>query len=172
MHRKSKVAALLGAGIAPLIAVSLPASSANSHAYIDSPPSRQAQCAAGVVPCGEIKYEPQSVEGPKGLTSCSGGNSRFAELDDDNRGWTVTPVSTSQDFNWDIRVSHATTTWEYYVGGTKVAEFDDGGAMPGDTVTHNVDLSGFSGKQKVLAVWNIADTAMAFYACTDVNIGG
>jgi predicted carbohydrate-binding protein with CBM5 and CBM33 domain len=24
----------------------------------------------------------------------------------------------------------------------------------------------------VLAVWNIADTANAFYACIDVNIGG
>ncbi|MFJ8750028.1 hypothetical protein ACIREO_11950 [Streptomyces sp. NPDC102441] len=42
----------------------------------------------------------------KGLTSCSGGNSRFAELDDDSKG---------------------------------------------------------------LAVWNVADTDNAFYACTDVN---
>lgn len=172
MHKKSKVAALIGAGVAPLIAVSLPAGSASSHGYIDSPPSRQAQCAAGVVPCGDIQYEPQSVEGPKGLTSCSGGNDRFAELDDDGKGWTVTPVGSSQDFNWNIAVSHSTSTWEYYVGGSKVAEFDDGGARPGDTVSHNVDLSGFSGEQKVLAVWNIADTPMAFYACIDVNIGG
>ena len=51
-------------------------------------------------------------------------------------------------------------------------EVDDGGAKPGETVTHKVDFGGLSGKQKVLAVWNVADTANAFYACIDVNIGG
>lgn len=170
MHKKRMMAAVIGAGIAPLLAVSLPASTASAHGYISSPPSRQAQCAAGTVSCGDIKWEPQSVEGPKGLTSCSGGNSRFSELDDDNKGWAVTPVSRSTTFNWQLTVTHATSTWEYYVGGTKVAEFDDGGARPGSTVSHQVDLGSASGQQKVLAVWNIADTANAFYACVDVNI--
>ncbi|SOJ55143.1 Chitinase D [Mycobacterium simulans] len=53
---------------------------ANAHGYISTPPSRQAECAQGVVQCGPIKYEPQSVEGPKGLRSCSGGLPQFAEL--------------------------------------------------------------------------------------------
>ncbi|MBU7597167.1 lytic polysaccharide monooxygenase [Streptomyces sp. P38-E01] len=171
MNRKRKVAALIGAGVAPLIAVSLPASSASAHGYVDSPQSRQAQCAAGVVECGDIKYEPQSVEGPKGLTSCSGDNGRFSELDDDGKGWKVNQVSSSQDFTWKITARHATSTWQYFVGGDKVAEFDDGGAQPGETVNHTVDFGGKSGNQKVLAVWNIADTPMAFYACIDVNIG-
>src|SRR5258708_1063390 len=73
----SAIAAAIGAAIAPLILVAIPAGSASAHGYIDSPPSRQAQCAQGLLACGDIKYEPQSVEGPKGLRSCSGGNARF-----------------------------------------------------------------------------------------------
>ncbi|MFI6285140.1 lytic polysaccharide monooxygenase auxiliary activity family 9 protein [Streptomyces sp. NPDC051018] len=170
MHGKKKLAIVIGAGVAPLLAVCLPAGTANAHGYISSPPSRQAQCAARTVPCGAIQYEPQSVEGPKGLRSCSGGNSGFAELDNDSKGWHVTPVSSSTSFSWRLTARHATSTWQYYVGGRKIAEFNDGGAQPGSTVSHQVNFGGLSGKQKVLAVWNIADTANAFYACVDVNI--
>ncbi|WP_262698880.1 MULTISPECIES: lytic polysaccharide monooxygenase auxiliary activity family 9 protein [Streptomyces] len=172
MNMKRKLAVVVGAGIAPLVALSLPASEASAHGYISTPPSRQAQCAAGTVSCGDIKYEPQSVEGPKGLTSCSGGNAKFAELDDDSKGWAVTPIPSKADFTWKLTARHATNTWQYFVGGKKVAEVDDGGAQPGETVTHQVDFGDLKGKQKVLAVWNIADTANAFYACIDVNIGG
>lgn len=171
MKSKKKLAALIGAGVAPLIVVTLPGP-ASAHGYISTPPSRQAQCAAGTVECGSITWEPQSVEGPKGLTSCSGGNEAFAELDDDSKGWAVTPVGSSASFDWKLTARHATSTWQYFVGGNKVAEFDDGGRQPGETVSHRVDFGGLTGKQKVLAVWNIADTANAFYACVDVNIGG
>ncbi|WP_327713042.1 lytic polysaccharide monooxygenase [Streptomyces sp. NBC_00464] len=170
MHAKRKTAAVIGALLAPVLALSLPASSASAHGYISSPPSRQAQCAAGTVSCGDIKYEPQSVEGPKGLTSCSGGNSRFAELDDDSKGWQVTPVSRSTSFQWVLTARHSTSTWQYFAGGQKIAEFNDNGAQPGATVTHQVDFGSHTGKQKVLAVWNIADTSNAFYACIDVNV--
>ena len=41
---------------------------AYAHGYVNAPPSRQANCAAGrVTGCGPVVYEPQSVEGPKGL---------------------------------------------------------------------------------------------------------
>ncbi|AEM85420.1 lytic polysaccharide monooxygenase auxiliary activity family 9 protein [Streptomyces violaceusniger] len=172
MNMKRKLTVVLGAGIAPLIALSLPASEASAHGYISTPPSRQAQCAAGTVPCGDIKYEPQSVEGPKGLKSCSGGNGQFAELDDDNKGWAVTPVPSKASFTWKLTARHSTSTWQYFVGDSKIAEVDDHGAQPGETVTHQVDFGGLKGKQKVLAVWNIADTANAFYVCIDVNVGG
>ena len=171
MYAKRKTAAVIGALLAPVLVLSLPIGSASAHGYISSPPSRQAQCAAGTVSCGEIKYEPQSVEGPKGLTSCSGGNGRFAELDDDSKGWQVTPVSRSTSFQWVLTARHATSTWQYFAGGRKIAEFNDNGAQPGATVTHQVDFGGLTGRQKVLAVWNIADTANAFYACIDVNVG-
>jgi predicted carbohydrate-binding protein with CBM5 and CBM33 domain len=172
MHAKRRLAAVIGAGIAPLIAVTLPAPTASAHGYVSSPPSRQAQCASGVVDCGAIQWEPQSVEGPKGLRSCSGGNERFAELDDDSKPWRVTPVGDSTTFTWSLTAMHSTSTWQYFVGGQKVAEFNDHGEQPPATVSHNVDFGGITGRQKVLAVWNIADTGNAFYACTDVNIGG
>jgi predicted carbohydrate-binding protein with CBM5 and CBM33 domain len=171
MHPKRKIAAALGAVLAPVLAVSLPASSASAHGYVSSPPSRQAQCAAGTVKCGDITYEPQSVEGPKGLTSCSGGIARFSDLDDDSKGWTVTPVSSTTEFKWTLTAQHATSTWQYFAGGQKIAEFNDNGAKPGATVTHSVNFGGLKGKQKVLAVWNIADTTNAFYTCVDVNVG-
>ncbi|GAA4839913.1 lytic polysaccharide monooxygenase auxiliary activity family 9 protein [Saccharopolyspora rosea] len=171
MSAKRKLtAAAAGAALAPIL-LAIPAGTASAHGYISSPPSRQAQCAEGTVECGPIKYEPQSVEGPKGLQSCSGGNQSFAELDDDSKGWKATPVGTNVTFNWKLTARHATSTWEYFVGGKRVAVFDDGGKQPGATVTHNVDLGGVSGKQKVLAVWNIADTANAFYACVDLDVG-
>jgi chitin-binding protein len=172
MHPKRKLAILMAAVIAPLLAIILPTASASAHGYIDSPPSRQAQCAAGTVSCGQIKYEPQSVEGPKGLTSCSGGNAQFAELDDDSKGWQVTPVSSTTTFTWHFTARHATSNYQYFIGGQKIAEFSGGGAQPPATLSHQVNFGNFTGKQKVLAVWNIADTSNAFYSCVDVNIGG
>ncbi|GHJ42466.1 lytic polysaccharide monooxygenase auxiliary activity family 9 protein [Streptomyces sp. TS71-3] len=171
MHAKRKVAALVGAALAPVIAVSLPAGSASAHGYISEPPSRQAQCAAGVVSCGDIKYEPQSVEGPKGLTSCSAGISRFSDLDDNNKGWIVTNVGSSTTFKWTYTARHATSNWQYYVGGQKIAEFAGNNQQPGQTTSHQVNFGSLRGHQKVLAVWNIGDTSNAFYSCVDVNIG-
>ncbi|GAA3278432.1 lytic polysaccharide monooxygenase [Dactylosporangium vinaceum] len=163
----------------PLVALGAVAGSllfgdpASAHGYVSSPPSRQALCAQGkVADCGAIQYEPQSVEGPKGLRSCAGGNVRFAVLDDDSRTWPATAVGTSVTFNWVLTARHATSTWEYYIGGQRIAAFDDGGRQPNATVSHQVSLAGFAGRQKVLAVWNIADTANAFYNCIDLQIGG
>jgi predicted carbohydrate-binding protein with CBM5 and CBM33 domain len=146
---------------------------ASAHGYISSPPSRQALCARGVVTnCGDIQYEPQSVEAPKGSKLCSGGNSRFTVLDDNSRNWPATTVGTSVTFNWTLTARHATSTWQYFIGNTQIASFDDGGRQPGATVAHAVNFGGFTGRQTVLAVWNIADTVNAFYSCVDVQIGG
>lgn len=167
---KKKLAVIVGAAIAPLVAVSLPASSASAHGYINSPLSRQAQCAQHIVSCGDIQYEPQSVEGPKGLTSCSGGNSRFSDLDNNSKGWRVTNVGTSTSFTWTYTARHATSNWQYFVNGQKLNEYSGGGVQPGTTTTHTVNFGGLRGYQKVLAVWNISDTANAFYSCVDVNV--
>jgi chitin-binding protein len=58
------------------------------------------------------------------------------------------------------------------VGDREIAEFDDAGRIPGATVSHQVDFGDLRGRQKVLAVWNIGDTANAFYNCVDLNVGG
>jgi predicted carbohydrate-binding protein with CBM5 and CBM33 domain len=163
----------------PLVALGITASTlvvaspALAHGYVSDPPSRQANCASGAVKdCGGIQFEPQSVEGPKGLTSCNGGLGQFSVLADESRAWPAKSVGSTVSFNWVLTARHRTTTWEYFIGGTRVAVFDDGNTQPNATVTHSVDLSRFPGKQKVLAVWNIGDTPMAFYSCIDLNVGG
>ncbi|WP_433262852.1 lytic polysaccharide monooxygenase [Actinosynnema sp. CS-041913] len=172
MSLKRKLAAVLaGVGIAPFIVV-VSAGSASAHGYISSPPSRQAMCAQGRVSnCGPVIYEPQSVEGRKGQQNCHAGDSRWSPLSDESKAWPATSVGNNVPFNWTITARHATTTWQYFVGGSKIAEFNDGGRQPGSSVTHNVSLGGRTGRVKVLAVWNIADTPMAFYACVDLQVG-
>ncbi|MDF5752114.1 lytic polysaccharide monooxygenase [Spongiactinospora sp. TRM90649] len=145
---------------------------ASAHGYVSSPPSRQANCASGKVRnCGDIIYEPQSVEGRKGQRNCSAGDRRWAPLDDDSKAWPAANVGDTVSFKWSIPVRHATSTWEYYVGGTRLAVFNDGGRQPSSTVTHSVSLGGRTGRIKLLAIWNIADTAMAFYSCVDLQVG-
>jgi predicted carbohydrate-binding protein with CBM5 and CBM33 domain len=148
-------------------------SPASAHGYISSPPSRQANCARGAVAnCGDIIYEPQSVEAPKGSKQCNGGGSRFAVLNDNSRAWPVASVGTTVTFNWVLTARHSTSTWEYFIGNTLLASFNDGGAQPGATKTHTVGMGSFRGRQTLLARWNIADTVNAFYSCVDLNIGG
>lgn len=93
-------------------------------------------------------------------------------LNDDSRGWPATSVGSSVTFTWVNTARHATSNWEYWIGGTRVAVVNGGGQQPGATVSHTVNLGGFSGRQKLLAIWNIADTANAFYSCVDLQIGG
>lgn len=158
--------------ISAIVGALFAAAPASAHGYISDPPSRQAMCAQGRVDdCGPIVYEPQSVEGPKGLHSCSGGNERFAQLDDPNKDWPATQVSNTVTFTWTNTARHATENWEYFVGDTRIAVVDGNGEQPGATVSHTVDLGGRTGRILVLARWNIADTANAFYACVDLQVG-
>ncbi len=159
--------------VAAMLGSLLVATEAQAHGYISSPPSRQAMCAQGRVSnCGDIIYEPQSVEAPKGSMQCNGGGSRFAVLNDEGKGWPATSVGNNVNFNWVLTARHRTSTWEYFVGSTRIAVFNDNGAQPGATVSHNVSLGGRTGRIKVLARWNVFDTAMAFYACVDLQVGG
>ena len=171
MRRRTTLPALtVGAVTASLFVAVAPAS---AHGYVSSPPSRQANCAAGKVSgCGDLVYEPQSVEAPKGSMQCNGGGSRFAVLNDNSKAWPATSVGQSVTFNWVLTARHSTSTWEYFIGGTRLASFNDGGAQPGATKSHTVSMGGFTGRQTVLARWNISNTVNAFYSCVDVNIGG
>ncbi|WP_411070067.1 lytic polysaccharide monooxygenase [Streptomyces sp. cmx-4-25] len=171
--------------------------SAQGHGYTDSPVSRQQLCGNGTVRgCGQIQWEPPSVEGPKGFpargpvdgTICAGGNGRFSELDDPRGGnWPATALTAGRDhtFVWRISARHATTDFRYYVtkdgwDPTKPltrADLDPqpfltvpfGGRQPSSTVTHTGVLPQKSGRHLILGVWNIADTGNAFYACSDVK---
>ena len=173
MTLKRRLAALAAAVLAaPLIAVIVPASPASAHGWITSPPSRQEQCKSGAVAnCGDIIYEPQSVEAPKGSMQCNGGGARFGVLNDDNKGWRVTSINSSTTFSWLNTARHNTADWQYYVDGRLHQSFNGNGAQPDERVNHTVTgLPG--GRHKILAVWNVSNTVNAFYACVDVNVGG
>ena len=171
MRRRITLPALTVAAVVASLFVAV--GPASAHGYISSPPSRQANCASGAVAnCGDIIYEPQSVEAPKGSMQCNGGGSRFAVLNDNSKNWPVAGVGRTVTFNWVLTARHSTSTWEYFIGNTLLASFNDGGAQPGATKSHTVSMGSFSGRQTVLARWNIADTINAFYSCVDVNIGG
>src|SRR5690242_9495093 len=112
----------LGMTVGTTLAVASPAL---AHGYVSSPPSRQALCASGAVAnCGQIQFEPQSVEGPKGLKSCDGGVAGFSVLADESRNWPAKSVGSSVDFSWVLTARHKTSTWEYFIGGTKVASIN------------------------------------------------
>ncbi|MEE1786801.1 lytic polysaccharide monooxygenase [Streptomyces sp. SP17BM10] len=189
---------LVGAAVAALAIPLTLALPAQSHGYISTPPSRAALCGAEVVQdCGEIQWEPQSVEGPKGFPSegpadgtiCSGGNGRFAELDDPRGGaWPTTQVTAGRSltFTWTFTARHATSGFEYYLtkpgyDPTRPVTRDDldltpfltvpyDGSQVPRSVSHTATLpADRTGHQVIVAVWDIADTGNAFYSCTDVR---
>jgi predicted carbohydrate-binding protein with CBM5 and CBM33 domain len=171
MRRRIVLPALTVAAVVTSLFVAV--APASAHGYISSPPSRQANCASGAVAdCGDIIYEPQSVEAPKGSTLCNGGGTRFAVLNDSSKSWPAAAVGTTVTFNWVITARHSTATWEYFIGNTLLASFDDSGALPGATKSHTVSMGSFRGRQTLLARWNIADTVNAFYSCVDLTIEG
>ncbi|WP_020523525.1 lytic polysaccharide monooxygenase [Catelliglobosispora koreensis] len=172
MRKRIIISALSAAVVtaALLVAVETPA---QAHGYISSPASRQAMCAQRKTSfdCGDIVWEPQSVEAPKGSMACNGNGSRFAILNDEGRPWPATSVGNNVTFNWVLTARHRTSNWEYFVGGTRIANFNDNGAQPPASLSHSVNLGGRTGRIKVLARWNVYDTAMAFYACVDLQVG-
>ncbi|MGW6556955.1 lytic polysaccharide monooxygenase auxiliary activity family 9 protein [Streptomyces hydrogenans] len=195
MRKKTGLAAVaLGVTAASLFATS----TASSHGYTDSPISRQKLCANGTVTnCGSIQWEPQSVEGLKGFpaagpadgTICAGGNSRFAQLDDPRGGaWPTTKVTAGQSysFRWQFTARHATTDFRYYITkngwnpNSKLtrSQLDPqpfltvpyNNQQPPSTLSHSGTIpAGKTGRHLILAVWTVADTANAFYACSDVQ---
>ncbi|MFG2295383.1 lytic polysaccharide monooxygenase [Streptomyces sp. NPDC048603] len=190
-------AAALGLGVIAGVTL-LAAPGASGHGYTDSPISRQKLCANRTVgDCGEIQWEPQSVEGFKGFpalgpsdgTICAGGNARFAELDNPRGGaWPATKLTSGapHTFRWQFTANHATTDFKYFVTKdgwdptrplTRSALESQpfltvayNGARPPMTFTHQGNLpGGKSGRHMILAVWTVHDTPMAFYACSDVQ---
>ncbi|MFF1405564.1 lytic polysaccharide monooxygenase [Streptomyces sp. NPDC058294] len=200
MRTKAKLyAAVLGLTTAGAFVLST--GGASSHGYTDLPVSRQLLCANGTVKgCGEIQWEPQSVEGPKGFPAggpadgrlCSGGESRFGQLDGartpKGAEWPTTQVTGGQSytFRWQFEARHATTDFRYYVtkqgwnqdhaltrtdlNTTPFLTVPYGGKQPPATLSHSGTLpTGLSGHHVILGVWTIADTGNAFYACSDVT---
>lgn len=190
--------ALIGTGaLALTLSTALPAW---SHGYTQKPPSRSYLCAQGTVKnCGPIQYEPQSVEGPKGFPNsgppdghiCSAGDSRWYPLDNQRSGtgWPTTAVTAGQgyDFTWTFTAIHSTKSFRYFItkngwnpaqpltraalDPTPFLQVNLGGGHPSNPAVHHGTIpAGKTGRHMILAVWDIADTGNAFYACSDVAV--
>jgi predicted carbohydrate-binding protein with CBM5 and CBM33 domain len=170
---------------------------AYGHGYTTSPTSRAKHCANGTVQnCGQIQWEPQSTEGPKGFPNagpadgklCSAGIAAFSQLDDQRSGaWPTTQLNSGSfhTFSWTLTAAHATTDFKYYITKqgwnqnapltrsalelTPFLTVPFNGARPGFQVSHSGQLPNRTGRHMILAVWTIADTANAFYQCSDVR---
>jgi chitin-binding protein len=184
-----------------VLAVALPvlfAGVAQAHGYTTNPVSRSSLCAQGkVTGCGDIQYEPQSVEGPKNFPAagpadgkiCAGGIARFAQLDDPRGGaWPATKLTSgaAYNFTWHFTAIHATTSFRYFVTKdgwdptkpltraqltlTPFLVSNWGGQRPsGDVSIPGTLPAGKKGHHLILGVWDIADTSNAFYSCADVT---
>ena len=90
--------------------------------------------------------------------------------------------------NWHLTAMHATAKWHYYITKPNwnpnapltrdqfelvpFYEVYDGGARPGQKVSHDVTIPQRTGYHVILGVWDVADTVNAFYNVIDVNFGG
>ncbi|WP_028546267.1 lytic polysaccharide monooxygenase [Paenibacillus taiwanensis] len=187
-------------GIAFILTVvmALFAGKAFAHGYIDSPSSRADLCARGINKnCGFIIYEPQSLEAYKGFPAAGPADGKiasasgaFPELDQQSATrWSkvnITPGTTT--FHWTIEANHATTSWKYYITKqdwnanaplsraafdlTPFCNVNYKGKQPPHSYSDTCNVPSRTGYQVILAVWEIADTANAFYNVIDVDFGG
>ncbi|GAA2255897.1 chitin-binding protein [Streptomyces ruber] len=199
MRQKTKWSAAV-VGLATTGALMVSSGGASSHGYTDLPVSRQKFCQNGTVAnCGNIQWEPQSVEGPKGFPAagpadgqlCSAGLGQFNQLNSptkpDGGAWPTTKVTGGQNytFRWQLTASHSTTDFKYYItkngwnqnraltrADLELTPFltVPYSGRPPYTISHSGALpTGKSGHHVILGVWTIADTGNAFYACSDVT---
>lgn len=150
---------------------------------------------------GMVITNPQSLEYDKGfpqagpadgrIASAQGGKGQITDFVMDSTGanrWTKQDIKTGVNtFSWHYTAPHSTTKWHYYM--TKVgwnpekplarADFDfigevkhDGSAASNNKSHQIVVPENRSGYHVILAVWDVADTANAFYNVIDVNVKG
>ncbi|WP_068775848.1 lytic polysaccharide monooxygenase [Paenibacillus sp. FJAT-26967] len=195
MIRWVAAAAVLVAMIAGMFLIS---GKASAHGYVEGPASRAYLCKTGQnTDCGAVVYEPQSLEFPKGFPAAGpadgkigSGGGTFPKLDEQSSNrWTKVNINSGTNtFTWKLTAAHATTSWKYYI--TKpgwnpnapltrdsfdlnpFCSVDYKGKQPPFSYSDTCNVPARSGYQVILAVWEIADTANAFYNVIDVNFGG
>ena len=167
-----------------------------AHGYVDEAKSRAVLCKEGVNKnCGGVVYEPQSVEGPGNYPEAgvpdgkiASGGGVFPELDEQSETrWAKVPMSSGAfTFHWTLTAAHATANWDYYItkegwdpnSPLKRSDFelfctyDDGGKRPNPSTYHDCVIPERDGYHVILAYWEVADTANAFYQVIDANFDG
>ncbi|ABY43390.1 lytic polysaccharide monooxygenase [Bacillus mycoides] len=196
MNKKSLGAVALTAGI---IGTTLIPQNAYAHGFVEKPGSRSALCSPtyGVLNmnCGSVMYEPQSLEAPKGfpqggpvdgqIASAGGKFGGILDQQTADRWFKNTITGGENTFTWKYTAPHLTSQWHYYI--TKKnwnpnkpltrADFEPIGTVQHDgsaasnNLNHKINVpTDRSGYHVILAVWDVADTANAFYNVIDVNL--
>lgn len=173
------------------------ADKASAHGYVDSPGSRAILCKQGQnSDCGAIIYEPQSLEAPKGWPNSGPADGKiasaagaFPKLDEQSATrWSKVNISAGTNtFQWVITARHSTASWKYYITKdgwnpnaplsrasfdlTPFCSINYGGAQPPANYASTCNVPAKTGYHVILAVWEVADTANAFYNAIDVNFG-
>lgn len=195
---KTTLAARVAAALTPiaLLGATLAlAQPAEAHGYVSGPYGRAAACKMGLnTGCGNVVFEPQSLEAPKGFPAAGPADGRiasagtaFTELDQQSYGrWYKNPIGTGPlTMNWTYTAAHRTSQWSYYMtkqnwdpnAPLKRADLElittvahDGSAAntrPAHAITVPANRSGY---HVILAIWDVADTVNAFYNVIDVNV--
>ncbi|TKV57180.1 chitin-binding protein [Nakamurella flava] len=184
------VTVLVGAGLT--IAGATPAA---AHGYVAGTVVSRA-AASQNADRGAVANEPQSLEAPKGFPAAGPADGRLASagglfggvLDQQTATrWWKNPVAAGPlTVTWQYTAAHRTSQWRYYLtkpGWNPNAPLTrseleliatvphDGSAAsmnPSHTITIPADRSGY---QILYAVWDVADTANAFYNTIDLDVG-
>lgn len=197
--------------VAVAVASLLVSTAAWSHGFVMDPPARALLCknVSQALPgyagelnkgCGNIQYEPQSLEAPKGYPAdgpkdgqiASANQTRGGEMDATGMNrWVKTDISAGKhQFKWFFTAPHPTTKYEYFITKNNWnpnqpltrASFEtkpfctiqENGGRPGvgASVVHTCDVPEREGYQEILAVWTVNDTSNAFYNVIDVEFAG
>ncbi|NUW69450.1 N-acetylglucosamine-binding protein GbpA [Vibrio coralliilyticus] len=147
--------------------------------------------------CSGVEWEPQSVEGHDGFPEAgpadgqiaNAGMDRFFNMNEQTaERWEKRLIQSGiQEFEWTFTAPHPVATWKYYI--TK-QEWDVNSQLTRDSfeltpfcvveghnevpskdvpTVHQCNVPEREGYQVILAVWDVADTAMSFYNVIDVE---
>ena len=178
------------------LCVLLCASQVYGHGHVVTPPSRVELCkTGGNANCGQIIWEPYSVEGPDGwpadgTIAAGGGHSRFPELNVQTatRWERVAMSSGPTKFAWKFLVNHVTKDYKYYITrvGWDVAApltratfetapfcvVDGGMTEPPALDEHTCNVPTREGYHIILSVWDVGDTSNSFFNVIDAMFSG
>ncbi|HDR8117909.1 TPA: lytic polysaccharide monooxygenase [Bacillus cereus] len=194
--KKGIGACVLAAG---MTAITMTPQSAYAHGFVEKPSSRAALCSQNYgalnLNCGNVMYEPQSLEAPKGFPDggpidgkiASAGGLFGGTLDQQttNRWFKNTIKGGENTFTWKYTAAHSTSKWHYYI--TKkgwdpnkpliraelepIGTVKHDGSAASNNLTHTINVpTDRNGYHVILAVWDVADTSNAFYNVIDVNL--
>ncbi|PFX88626.1 chitin-binding protein [Bacillus mycoides] len=195
-NKKGLSAAVVAVGI---MSTTLIPQNAYAHGFVEKPGSRAALCSQNYgalnLNCGNVMYEPQSLEAPKGfpqggpvdgkIASAGGLFGGILDQQTADRWFKNTIKGGENTFTWKYTAPHLTSQWHYYI--TKkgwnpnkpltradlelIGTVKHDGSAASNNLSHKINVpTDRSGYHVILAVWDVADTVNAFYNVIDVNL--